>query len=139
MGILDRLFRKKREEKAVKESYKYKEPTDLERICSDSPKLFEALKETMFLDPTKIEVSFEDAISRAKELEKSKDKLRAAVWYRIAGGLAIYEGNVSKVKECFTRYAKLTGVNLKILEVADEAVKKAHEYYKKYLKDKKGS
>ncbi|RLI22728.1 hypothetical protein DRO54_00335 [Candidatus Bathyarchaeota archaeon] len=142
MGVLDRLFKRKKkgeEEEIEKTSEKEREITDLEKLCSDSPETFEALKDTMFLDPRKIDTSFEDAISKAKELEKAKDNLRAAVWYRIAGGLAIYEGNVSRVKECFDKYAKLTGTNLKILEIPEEAVKKAHEYYEKYLKDKEGS
>jgi hypothetical protein len=43
----------------------------------------------------------EDAEERAKEFEKSGDKLRAIIYYRMAGGLAIYEGNVEKVKEFF--------------------------------------
>ncbi|MHA1832403.1 MAG: hypothetical protein ACTSV7_00300 [Candidatus Baldrarchaeia archaeon] len=111
--------------------------TDLEKLCLDSPDVFKALKDTMFLDPRKIDVSLEEASSRAKKLEKAKDTVRAAVWYRIAGGLAIYSGDVSKVKEYFSKYAKLTGRNVKILEVPEEAVNKAREYYKKYLKEER--
>ena len=49
------------------------------------------------------------------------------LWYskgyyvpRIAGSLAIYERDVSKVKEYSGKYTKLTGRKLKILEIAEE-------------------
>ena len=138
MGILDRLLKRKgkqnREE--IKEEVQTS-PTELEKLCADNSEVLEALRDTMFLDPTKIEFSIKDALVNAKEMEKAKDELRAAIWYRIAGGLAIHEGDVSKVKEYFGKYAKLTGKKLKILEITEEAVKKAQEYYRKYLEEKK--
>jgi len=139
MKVLRRLFKKKeKKEKKIENATKGEmEPTELEKICSNSPEIFEALKDTMFLDPRKVDITLEDAITRATKFEKKKDKLRAAVLYKIAGGLAIYKGDVSKVKKCFGKYSKLTGRKLKILENTDEAVKKATEYYKKYLKEKK--
>jgi len=139
MGILDRLL--KRKEKQNEEEVKIEEvktgPTELEKLCAGNSEVLEALRDTMFLDPTKIEFSIKDALVNAKEMEKAKDELRAAIWYRIAGGLAIHEGDVSKVKEYFGKYAKLTGKKLKILEITEEAVKKAQEYYRKYLEEKK--
>lgn len=136
MRIL-RLFKGKEKEKKFGEMLEEKKEVSsrLKELCSADIEVFEALKDTLFLDPRKINFSLNDAVSKARELEKSKDTLRAAVWYRIAGGLAIYEGDVSKVKEYFSKYAKLTGKNLKILELPEEAVKKAQEYYGKYLKD----
>ena len=137
MGILDRLLKRKgkQNEGEIKEEVQTG-PTELEKLCAGNSEVLEALRDTMFLDPTKIDVSLEDALTNAKEMEEAKDKLRAAMWYRIAGGLAIYEGDVSKVREYFGKYAKLTGKKLKILEVTEEAVKKAQEYYQKYLKEK---
>jgi len=142
MGILDRLFRGKKKGKVGREknSEEIAEKvalSELEELCVDNPKVYEALKDTMFLDPTKIAISMKDAVNKAKELEKAGDFLRAAVWYKIAGGLAIYEEDTSKVKEYFGRYAKLTGRKLKILEIVEEAVKKAQEFYQKYLEEKK--
>ena len=137
MGILDRLLKRKGKQNGeeIKEEVQTG-PTELEKLCAGNSEVLEALRDTMFLDPTKIDVSLEDALANAKEMEKAKDKLRAAMWYRIAGGLAIYEGDVSKVREYFSKYAKLTEKKLKILEVTEEAVKKAQEYYQRYLKEK---
>jgi len=137
MGILDRLLKRKGKQNGeeIKEEVQTG-PTELEKLCAGNSEVLEALRDTMFLDPTKIDVSLEDALANAKEMEKAKDKLRAAMWYRIAGGLAIYEGDVSKVREYFGKYAKLTEKKLKILEVTEEAVKKAQEYYQRYLKEK---
>ena len=137
MKFIRNLLRRRETKKETKELPEEKVGvTDLEKLCLDSPDVFRALKNTMFLDPRKIDVSLEEALSNAKELEKAKDTVRAAVWYKIAGGLAIYSGDVSKVKEYFGKYAKLTGKKLKILEVTEEAVKKAQEYYQRYLKEK---
>ncbi|MHA1833954.1 MAG: hypothetical protein ACTSV7_08185 [Candidatus Baldrarchaeia archaeon] len=136
MRIFKGLFRKKEEEK--KEVIEEKsELTELETVCSDAPEILEALEDTMFLYPLKFDISLKDALSRARRFEREGDNIRAALWYRIAGGIAIYEGDVSRVKDCFSKYAKLTGKSPKILEVAEEAVKRAQKYYKKYLEEKR--
>jgi len=138
MGILDRLLKRKEKKGEVKEMVEEKiKLTDIERLCLDSPQVFDALKDTMFLDPRKIDVSLKDAVFKAKEFEKAGDVLRAALWYRIAGGLAIYKGDAFKAKEFFGKYAKLTGKSLKILEIPEKAVKKAQEYYRKCLEKKR--
>jgi len=133
MSIFSRLFGKKTKKVEEEKSTVESSLDDFEDAFKNKPELADALKNTMFLDPRKIDITLKDAISRAKEMEKREDKLRAAVWYRIAGGLAIYEGNISKVKEYFGKYAELTGKMPKILKIAEEAVKGAQEYYKKYL------
>lgn len=135
LGVLGRLFGRKKESKKEEVGEKGRSITELERLCVDDLEVYEALKDTMFLDPRKIDVSIKDAVAKAREFERAKNDLRAAIWYRIAGGLAIYEGDVAKVKEYFGKYAKLTKRELKILEVADRAVKKAQEYYKEFLKE----
>ena len=116
MGITKRLSRKKEIEEKPK-------LTELEQICLNDSEVYEALKDTMFLNPLRIDVSFDDAVSNARKFEKEKNYLKAALWYKIAGGLAIYKGDINKVRECFGKYAKLTGKKLKILEVTEEAVK----------------
>jgi len=57
--------------------------------------------------------------------------------FRIAGGLAIWKGDVEKVKEYFKKDSELTGRKWKILEpgMAERAVKKAQEYYAQVLKE----
>jgi len=123
----------KRKERLQEEAKEEIKPTELEKLCESDTEVLEALTETMFLYPNKITFSIEDALANAKKMEKEGDTLRAAIWYRIAGGLAIYKGDISKVKEYFDKYSKLTGKHLKILEIPEKVVKKAQEYYEKYL------
>jgi hypothetical protein len=128
---LDRLKKKKevQTETEAKETV-----TELEKLCGDDKETYEALLNTMFLDPRKVGASMKDAVENAKKSEKEKDLLRAKVWYEIAGGLAIYEGNVKKVIECFSECEKLSNVKYPILKNPEKAVSIAQEYYKKYLK-----
>ncbi|MGQ9531034.1 MAG: hypothetical protein ACUVQW_04255 [Candidatus Bathycorpusculaceae bacterium] len=131
MGILDR-FRKKKEEKKTETA---KTITELEEICGDDKETYEALHTTMFLDPRKITTSMKEAAENAKKFEKEKDFVKAKTWYQIAGGLAIYEGNVKKVVEYFSECEKISNTKYAILKNPERAVAKAQEYYKKHLKD----
>jgi len=132
LGLLDRLRRKKKTPENVERT----QLTQLEQLCKDDPENYEALRDTMFLDPRKIEASLDDAVKNAKKFEKVKDKVLASLWYRIAGGLAIYEGDVAKVKEYFSKYQNLSSQkNFPILKNTEKAVAKAQEYYQKYLGD----
>ena len=128
MGLLD-LFRRKKEKK----SEATKTLSELEQLCQNDKETYEALKDTMFLDPRKIETSIEEAVKKAKKFEQAKELLEANLWYRIAGGLAIYKGDVKKVKEYFGKCAKISGKKFLILNNTKKAVAKAQEYYKKYL------
>lgn len=132
MGFLDR-FRKKGKEKIVKESTK--SMSELERLCGDDKETYEALINTMFLDPRKIGVSTKESAENAKRFEKAKDFRRAKLWYEIAGGLSIYEGNVKKVVEFFNESQKISpDTKYLVLKNPEKAVAKAQEYYHKYLK-----
>ena len=132
LGLLDR-FRKKEEKKIDIETKKT--ITELERLCGDDKETYEALYDTMFLDPRKPETSMKEAAENAKKSEKAKDLVKARTWYEIAGGLAIYEGNVKKVVEFFTECEKISpDIKYPILKNPEKAVDKAQEYYKKYLK-----
>jgi hypothetical protein len=132
LGLLDKLRRKKKGKAEVEPT----KMTDLEQLCGDDKETYEFLFNTMFLDPRKITVSMKEAAENAKKFEKEKDFTRAAVWYKIAGGLAIYEGNVGKVIEYFSKCEKLLpGTSYSILKNPERAVAKAQEYYKKFLKD----
>ena len=131
MGFLDRFRKKKVEE----EKGEVKEMSDLEKICMDDKEVYEALRGTMLLDPRKIEASMKEAIEKAKNLEKKGDKLEARTWYHIAGGLAIYQGDVKKVKKCFSKCTELSpDSEYTILKIPERAVNKAQEYYQKHLK-----
>ena len=133
LGLLDRFRKKEKKEEEIKME-NVGTMTELEQLCDDDKETFEALLNTMFLDPRKIEVSMKEAAEKAKKLEKEKDPLRAKVWYEVAGGLAIYKGNVKKVTEYFKKCEKLSPeTKYPILKNTEKAVIKAQEYYKKYL------
>ena len=128
-----RILKKKKTEEKAKAAAKVK--TELEEICGDDKKTYEALLNTMFLYPGKIGTTMEEAAKKAKEFEKSGDLEKARTWYQMAGGLAIYKGNVKKVIQYFSQCQKLSpNKTYKILEIPEKAVAKAQEYYKKYLK-----
>jgi len=134
MGILDRFRKKKKEEKPSEEVKKT--ATDLEIICGDDKETYEASHNTMFLDPRKIGTSMKEAAKKAKKFEKSGDTVRTRTWYETAGGLAIYKGDVEKVKQFFGKCQELfPKSSYKILENPKKVVKKAQEYYQKYLKE----
>jgi len=124
------------EEAKIEKSTEKPKLTDLQEVCGDDKEVYEALFETMYLDPRKIRMTIDQAVERAKDFEKEKNVHRARVFYDIAGGLAIYEGNAAKVKQLFSKSAKLNpDYPYPILTVPDKAVAKAKEFYDKYLKE----
>ena len=86
---------------------------DLEAVCGDDIEVYEALRDTMFLTPWLLTETMEEAAEKGS--------------YKIAGGLALYKGDVEKVRE----YFRLTGRELKILDIPERDVEKAQEYYAK--------
>ncbi|MGC8812139.1 MAG: hypothetical protein ACP5O8_00945 [Candidatus Aenigmatarchaeota archaeon] len=124
----------KKEEKVEAKPKEEVRITELEEFLADDKETYEMLFDTMFIDPRKIGTGMKEAYENAKKFEEAKDLTRAALWYKVAGGLAIYEGNVKKVREYFEKYEKLSGKTLLILKNPEKAVKKAQEYYQKYLK-----
>ena len=133
MGRFDRLRRKKKEETkpAVATPVETKTTSLLERICGDDKETYEALLNTLILDPKKVDVSMRDAAETAKKYDKNRDAVRALVMYRLAGGLALYEGNVDKVVEYFTEAQRLQPrERFPVLKVPEKAVEKAQEYYR---------
>ena len=132
MGLLDKL-RRKEKRGTVMETTKI--ITELDQLCREDKETCEALLNSMFLDPRKIGTSMKEAAENAKKFEKAKDFIGARVWYEIAGGLAIYEGNVKKVAEFYSECEKiLPGIKYPILKNPEKAVAKAQEYYEKHLK-----
>ncbi|HYB68073.1 MAG TPA: hypothetical protein VEC97_00845 [Candidatus Acidoferrales bacterium] len=107
--------------------------SELEQLAGDDRETYEALFSTMFLDPRKVETSLKQAADNAKKSEKDGDMARAGMWYEVAGGLAIYEGNVKKVVEHYTDAARVTGRQYLILKNPERAVAVAQEYYQKVL------
>jgi hypothetical protein len=124
-------FRRRQEKKPEVEHEE--KVSELERLAGNDRETYEALCSTMFLDPRKVETSLKQAADNAKKSEKDGDMARAGMWYEVAGGLAIYEGNVKKVIEHYTDAARVTGRQYVILKNPEKAVAVAQEYYKKVL------
>ncbi len=128
MGIFNRLRGKKVPKTEVKII------TDLERLCGDDKETYEALYDVIILNPKKIGLSMKTAYENAKKIEKDKDNTKARMWYRIAGGLAIYEGNAKRAAEFFTECERIMPAEkFLFLKNPENAVAKAQEYYQKYL------
>ena len=104
----------------------------LAQLCGSDLETYQALSH-MFLDPRKIDVSTKQAADKAKKAEKEKDFTSARMWYEVAGGLAIYEGDTKKVVEYYSGAERVSGKKYLILLNPDKAVAKAQEYYKKSL------
>jgi hypothetical protein len=130
LGLLDRFRKKKKIDVETAKTI-----SKLEQLCGDDKETYEALLNSMFLDPRKVGTPMKEAADNAKKFEKAKDLVRARMWYEIAGGLAIYEGNVKKVVEFFSEIEKISpDTKYTILKNPEKAVAKAQEYYKQYLK-----
>jgi hypothetical protein len=113
-----------------------KKTTLLEDLCGEEKDVYEALKETMYLDPRKIRMTIDEAERKAKEFEKERNFHKARIYYDIAGGLAIYEGNAAKVKQFFSKSAKLNpDYPYPIINIPEKAIAKAKEFYEKHLKE----
>jgi hypothetical protein len=129
--VLQRLRRRREDKKSDVEPES--KVTVLEQLTGNDRETYEALCSTMFLDPRKIEASMKQADDNASKSEKDGDMARAGMWYEVAGGLAIYEGNVKKVIEHFKDAARVTGREYLILKNPEKAVAVAQEYYKRVL------
>ena len=110
--------------------------TDLDKICGDDKEVCQALWHTMFYDPRKIGATLDDATKKAADFEKKGDKEQMRIWYHIAGGLALWKGDVAKVKQYFGKCASMAPeMDYKLVtKIPEKAVEKAQEFYKEYLK-----
>jgi hypothetical protein len=106
--------------------------TILEQVCAGDKETCDALA-YMFLDPRKIDTPMEEAVRKAEEAEEKEDMAGARMWYEVAGGLALYAGDVKKVVKYYGEAQRVTGQKYMILNNPEKAVAKAQEYYKKAL------
>jgi hypothetical protein len=132
---MHRIFGRRKEQKKTSAPtvHKAEKISELEQLAGNDKMAYEALAQVMFLDPRKIETSMKQAIDNAKKAEKDGDIAKTGMWYEVAGGLAIYEGNVKKVVEYYGEAHRVIGREYKILGSPEKAVALAQEYYKKYL------
>jgi len=129
---LSRIFRRGKVEKKQADQPTTK-VSDLEQLAGNDQMTYEALAQAMFLDPRKIETPMKQAVENAKRSERDGDLAKAGMWYEVAGGLAIYEGNVKKVVEYYGEAQRILHRDYAILRGPEKAVALAQEYYKKYL------
>lgn len=116
MGLLKKLFKKEKREEEIRKTEKTE--TELKIFCGEDTEVYEALYTTMLLHPKDLSISMEEAAERGD--------------YVIAGALALWKGDLQKVKEYFGKKAEQSGKKLKILEIPERAIKKAQEYCAKY-------
>jgi hypothetical protein len=81
----------------------------LQEITANDAEMYLSLSRLLFLDPKKINTSLEDAISQANTFESTGNKTRAEVWYRIAGGIALYRGDSESVRKFFEKASAIAG------------------------------
>lgn len=95
--------------------------------------MYRALSRLLFLDPKRISLSLDDAISQASDFESAGNKTRAEVLYRIAGGIALYKGDADAVRKYFEKAASLSEGSKPEYKTmagrASEAVGLARKYY----------
>lgn len=81
----------------------------LQEITAGDADMYQSLSRLLFLDPKKITTSLEDAISQATTFDSMGNKTRAEVWYRIAGGIALYRGDPESVRKFFEKASSIAG------------------------------
>lgn len=132
MGFLDRF--RKRKEVTVTPKEVEREPSLLEKLCSDDKALYEDLSLSMYLDP-RGKGTYAEAMEKAEVLEREGKKSEAVMGYQNAGALALYEADVNGVKRAFDKSAELSERKFpRIRKVPGKAVKIVKKYYEKELK-----
>ena len=105
----------------------------LQEITAGDADMYQSLSRLLFLDPKKITTSLEDAISQATTFESMGSKTRAEVWYRIAGGIALYRGDSESVRKFFEKASSIAGDRRPeyktIASRSQDAVNLARKYY----------
>jgi hypothetical protein len=81
----------------------------LQEITGSDTEMYQSLSRLLFLDPKKIITSLEDAVSQASTFDSTGSRIRAEVWYRIAGGIALYRGDPESVKKFFEKASSIAG------------------------------
>jgi len=105
----------------------------LQEIIGSDTEMYRTMSRLLFMDPKKITSSLEEAVSQAANFEASGNKTRAEVWYRIAGGIALYRGDAEGVRKFFEKAASISGgakpEYKTVANRSQEAVSIARKYY----------
>jgi hypothetical protein len=110
--------------------------TRLRELSGGDTDLYGALSHLLFLDPKKITLPLDAVLQEAQDYERQGNKLRAEVGYRIAGGIALYKGDVDGVNRYFAKAASFAGDSHSeyqvIVKRSSEAVAIARKYYDEF-------
>ena len=105
----------------------------LQEITTGDEEMYRSLSRLLFLDPKKITTSLEDAVSQAAAFDSTGNRTRAEVWYRIAGGIALYRGDPEGVRKFFEKASSIAGGNRPeyktIASRSQDAVNLARKFY----------
>lgn len=96
MTSLSGLFRRKKAEPKKPIVQQVRQLSDLQQLVGNDKETYDALAETMFLNPKNIDPSMKQAADNAKKAQDDGDRAKAGMWYHVAGGLAIYEGKIGR-------------------------------------------
>ena len=107
------LFGKKKDQPShADSSQESQEPivlSKLQEITAGDDEMYRSLSRLLFLDPKKITTSLEDAVGQATAFDSAGNRTRAEVWYRIAGGIALYRGDQDGVRKFFEKASSIAG------------------------------
>src|SRR2546430_12795631 len=105
----------------------------LQEITVGDDEMYRSLSRLLFLDPKKIITSLEDAVSQAAAFDSTGNRTRAEVWYRIAGGIALYRGDPEGVRKFFEKAASIAANSRPeyktIASRSQDAVNLARKFY----------
>src|SRR5947208_15224380 len=81
----------------------------LQEITVGDAEMYQSLSRLLFLDPKKIITTLEDAVNQATAFDSTGNKTRAEVWYRSAGGIALYRGDPAGARKFFEKASSTAG------------------------------
>ena len=130
------LFGKKKQPSNAGNPQENQEPmvlSKLQEITAGDDEMYRSLSRLLFLDPKKITTSLEDAVSQATAFDSTGSRTRAEVWYRIAGGIALYRGDPDGVRKFFEKASTIAGDRrpeyTTIARRSQDAVNLARKFY----------
>lgn len=105
----------------------------LQELTGSDAEMYQSLSRLLFLDPKKITTSLEEATSQASTFDSTGNKTRAEVWYRIAGGIALHQGDAEGVRKFFEKAYSIAGNSRPeyktIASRSQDAVNLARKFY----------
>jgi len=105
----------------------------LQELTGSDSEMYQSLARLLFLEPKRITTPLETVLSEASDFESKGDKMRAEVWYRIAGGIALYRRDVAAVRKYFDKASSLAGDSRPEYKImshrAEDAVGIAQKFY----------